>query len=77
MSTTILDINGNRLKKTLRHASTHVAGVSEYHTDSTGLFCCTYYDDKYVAHQAFVRPEKVAEFRYIEAAKKIGKSRDE
>lgn len=73
MSTTIRDINGNKLKQTLRHASTHVAGVSKHHTDSTGLFVSTYYDDKYRGFSAFVRPETVAEYRYVEAAKIIGK----
>ncbi len=76
MSTTIRDINGNKVKKTLRHFSHHLGNAGNYHTDSTGLFCCDYCDEDFNGFQAFIRPETSSERNAVKAAKSIGEPRD-
>lgn len=76
MSNTIRDINGNKLRRTLRHAQTHLAGALAWHEDSTGLFVGDYSDAKSRMFVAFVRAENLAEDRYIVAFKKIGEQRN-
>lgn len=76
MSTVIRDINGNRVKKTIRHYLNNAPTYPGlWHQDSTGLYCCDYEDSKGGQFCAFIRIETPAEHQAVAIAKKLGTKR--
>jgi hypothetical protein len=75
MSTTIRDINGNKLNKTVRHLRRHIERAGHWHQDSTGLYVIDYTDDKDRQFSAFVREHTNAECQCVNLAKIVGTPR--
>lgn len=73
--TTIRDINGNKLPKTVRHLRRHIQRTGYWHKDSTGLYVIDYTDEKDRQFSAFVRVDTNAEVQCINLAQIIGKPR--
>jgi hypothetical protein len=75
MATIIRDLNGNTVRKSLRHFTANISRAGRWHCDSTGLHVMDYRDDQGREFSAFIRPQKENERSAIALAKRLGTPR--